>query len=65
MNFDSKDKMRSMMFSNYSYGQTFKKCFRYYFMNLEAFIVEYSPKLKILFLDIEISHDWLKLLILF
>ena len=29
MKFGSKEKMRSTMFSNYPYGQTFKKCFRY------------------------------------
>ena len=34
-------------------------------MNLEAFIVEYSPKLQNLFLEFEIWCDWLKLDILF
>ena len=34
-------------------------------MNLEAFTVEYSPKLQILFLKFEIWYDWLKLDILF
>ena len=34
-------------------------------MNLEAFIIEYSPKLQILFLEFEIWYDWLKLDILF
>ena len=29
MNFGPKEKMRSTMFSNYPYGQTFKKCFKY------------------------------------
>ena len=36
-----------------------------HFMNLEAFIIEYSQKLQIFFLDFEIFHDWLKLDILF
>jgi len=34
-------------------------------MNLEAFIVEYSPKLQIVFFRFEIWYDWLKLEILF
>ena len=34
-------------------------------MNLEAFIVEYSPKLQNSFLELEIWCDWLKLDILF
>ena len=66
MKFDPKEKMRSMMFSNYLFGQTFpKKVPDAHFMDLEAFIVEYSSKLQILFLDFEILHDWLKLDILF
>ena len=36
-----------------------------HFINLEVFINEYSPKLQILSLHLEISHDWLKLDILF
>ena len=33
-------------------------------MNLEASIVEYPPKLQILFFEFEIWYDWLKLDIL-
>ena len=33
-------------------------------MNLEAFIVEYSPKLQTLFLEYESWYDWLELEIL-
>ena len=34
-------------------------------MNLEAFTIEYSPKLQILFFEFEIWYDCLKLDILF
>ena len=52
MKFGPKDRTRRMMFSNYLYGQTFlKNVLNTHLMNPEAFTVEYSPKLQILFLD--------------
>ena len=66
MNFGPKEKMRSKMISNYLYGQTFKKnVLNSHLMNLEAFTIEYSPKLQILFFEFDIWYDWLKLDILF
>jgi len=64
MKFSPKEKMRSMMFKNYPCVQ-FNYFKNTHLMNLEAFIVEYSPKLQILFLKFEFWYDWLKLDILF
>ena len=36
MKFGLKEKMRSMMFSNYPYRQTFKKCFKYSFIEFRS-----------------------------
>jgi len=65
MKFSIKEKMRSMMFNNYPSLQTSEICFNTDLMNLEAFSVEDSPKLLILFLKFEIWYDWLKLNIIF
>ena len=65
MKFGPKEKMRSMMFSNDLYSQTFQKKLNTHLMNVEAFTVEYSPKLQILFFEFEIWYDWLELDILF
>ena len=51
MKFGPKEKMRSMMFSNYLYGQFSKDALDIHFMNLQSFIIEYLPNLQILFIN--------------
>ena len=41
-----------------------KKVLNTHLMSLEAFTVEYSPKLQVLFFYFEIRYDWLELGIL-
>jgi len=63
MKFSPKEKMRSMIFSNYPFGQKLSKfVLNTHLMNLEAFTIEYSPKLQILFVKVEIWYDWLDIL---
>ena len=65
MKFDPKEKLEAWCLVIIRTVKLPKNVLDTHFMNLEAFTVEYSPKLQILFLDFEISHDWLNLDILF
>ena len=61
MKFGSKEKMRSMIFGNYLYGQTSKTFLKNtHLINLDAFTIWNLQKLLIVYLEYKIWYDWLK-----